>query len=110
MSVAAVSSMAGTPRAIADVVNERARQIEKGFTPAHDDAHECAELVRAAMAHALAASVRTIADLDRATALWPFEPEAFKVEGERESLVVAAAFLIAEIVRRDRVEARKAGR
>jgi hypothetical protein len=79
--------------AIEDVIAERQRQaLEKGYTPEHDDGHKSGELVMAAIAY-----------IDTDEQLWPWGEESFKPRNRRHDLARAAALLIAEIERLDRV-------
>lgn len=121
-------------RALIDIITERQRQVEeKGFSPEHDDRHDRSELALAAAAFCLA----KINDLrktfstemgdgqvavtlqDAAEALWPWntdewEPESWSVftassiAARIRNLVKAAAMIIAEIERLDRITNRKA--
>lgn len=77
---------------ITEIVGERIRQIEKGFTAQHDDQHKDGELARAAACYAM----REISGYH-----WPFE-DRWKPEGQRENLIKAAAMIMAEIERIDR--------
>ncbi|WP_062111086.1 hypothetical protein [Aureimonas sp. AU40] len=102
-----MSPLADTPsltRAARDVLAERRRQIEaEGYTPEHDDTHRLGELARAGAAYAVCTGLRRVGDLDRAMSLWPFEPESFKHQDDRASLVAAGALILAEIERLDRI-------
>lgn len=88
--------------AIEMIQAERARQISKGFDAAHDDQHEGAELVCASDAYLLA---RRGGDEAKAwgEAVWPWDDESFHPKAsEIENIVIAAAFLVAEIERQQR--------
>lgn len=86
--------------AVADVVNERQRQIEaEGRTPEHDDAHAPFDLQNAAAAYALYDT-----HFRDAAQFWPWPFLWFKPKGRRRNLVRAAALLIAEIERTDRLK------
>lgn len=87
-------------QAVMDVAAERRRQIEvEGWTPEHDDAtHLPGEL-------ALAACCYCVADENEAPpAVWPWAPEWWKPKDRRRNMVRAAALLLAEIERHDRME------
>lgn len=101
--------------AIIEIAKERERQIAaEGYSEAHDDAHRHGELAFAAGAHALRA-----ANLNRPKAavlpaqlgpaaiysgdLWPADWGVMKLHDQRRSLVIAAALLVAEIERLDRL-------
>ena len=76
------------------IKSERKRQIEKGFDVAHDDTHINGELAAAAAAYA------QVGCYD----LYPFDnPDKFKENQETmtrvQQLVVAGAFIVAEIER-----------
>lgn len=88
------------------VIAERRRQVDaEGFDAAHDDAHRDGELGYAGGAYALAAGVPP------ATApppCFPWPVEWWKPHGVRRDLVRAAALIIAEGERFDRL--RKKGK
>lgn len=85
---------------IAEVAAERVRQIEvEGWTPEFDDGHRSGELARASVTYALPHDWKAHDD-----SFWPFiNPPKFK--DRRRDLIRAAALLIAEIERLDRMEA-----
>jgi hypothetical protein len=102
-------------KAIDDVIMERQRQIHReGYSTSHDDEHADRELARAGAAYALHYVQRewvfdstpdqyrdsTNSDLD--AACFPDDWE-FKPKDPRRDLVRAAALLIAEIERLDRL-------
>lgn len=87
--------------ALRDVLNERQRQIAQGFTADHDDEHDRGELGYAAACYAMPYLHRQ--DADAPPAMWPFETEAWKPQDYRRNLVRAAALLLAEIERLDRL-------
>lgn len=98
-------------KAIADVIAERQRQIEKeGWTAEHDDNHTENDLARAALAyvgHYVRRSWRFYvnpADYSGAEAPddWPWDGPDWKPTTPRRDLVKAAALIIAEIDRIDR--------
>ena len=96
--------------AIADVIAERRRQIEvEGWTPEHDDTHSGGCLARAASCYALHAGwvmrPRAIGWPDYPPHGWPFDREWWKPKDPRRDLVRAAALIIAEIERLDRLAA-----
>lgn len=98
---------APSPNAIADVANERDRQIIKeGFGHDHDDYYPDGILTAAAISYALIAfqHFKGIPQdaLEKAPAMWPFDKEWWKPKGARRDLVRAAALIIAEIDRVDR--------
>ncbi|MDK4713018.1 hypothetical protein [Rhizobium sp. CNPSo 4039] len=86
-------------KAIADVLDERRRQIDvEGFTADHDDRYENDELVLAAVSYAL---YTTFPD-DIPPRQWPFPLEWWKPKDERRDLVRAAALIVARIEQIDR--------
>ena len=91
-------------RALQDVADERQRQRDaEGWTLDHDDGHKGGELARAGACYALHAGT----NLGGQTPLfWPWAKEWFKPKTARRDLVRAAALIIAEIERGDRLTAR----
>jgi hypothetical protein len=85
--------------ALADIANERLRQIEQeDWTPAHDDQHKAGEMARAAAAYAMAphtpsrvASVRP--------SFWPWGQEWWNPKSTHRNQVRAGALLVAELAR-----------
>ncbi|WP_124647086.1 hypothetical protein [Burkholderia contaminans] len=84
-----------------DVLAERQRQEQQeGATVEQDDTYTEAELPRAAAAYALSASGFSNAiTLD----FWPFSTDWWKPTTPRRNLVKAAALILAEIERIDRI-------
>lgn len=112
-----------TSQAQGDVLRERERQVyEEGWTEDHDDGHDGGELAAAALAY-LGTTVLTRVLISKGRfaadpavhqsmeppSIWPWERHWWKPKDERCDLVRAAALIIAEIERLDRLEARKAG-
>jgi hypothetical protein len=107
-------------QAIDDVLRERARQIDvEHWTPAHDDEHgnrELAEAARSYVEHYVGRQwlIHAYTDgLDRYRAGpspddWPWDERWWKPKEPRRDLVRAAALLIAEIERMDRMEEQRA--
>ena len=89
-------------RALHNVDAERCRlAFTEGYTEDHDDQHVNGELALAAMVYACPAHVyQWLVSND--IRLWPFEGEP-KFKNRRRDLERAAALLIAEIERLDRV-------
>lgn len=93
-----------------DVIAERRRQIEvEGWTPEHDDAHDKGELAGAAATYAAyrshVAPEIVMGDEIIAT-LWPWPGEgSYKPKGRYDDLKRAAALLIAEMDRLNRLTA-----
>lgn len=90
-------------RAWSDVGGERDRQIAlEGWTPAHDDRYVNGELVRAAICYAARSSDVELVQLEE-TSIWPWDAAWWKPTDARRNLVKAAALLLAEIERLDRI-------
>lgn len=90
-------------KAVMDVIAERQRQIKvEGWTLEHDDVYTNNELPRAAACYALTASGWSTPS---AIQLWPdnWDNSALKPTTPRRDLVKAAALILAEIERLDRV-------
>lgn len=105
-NAAIVSVGAGDSQAAADVFAERRRQVEaEGWTLEHDDEHRHGEMAVAAACYAL----NTADDSDGpevrfvGAELWPWADDWWKPKDRRRDLVRAAALLLAEIERLDRV-------
>ena len=91
-------------KAIGDVVAERVRQqVQEGFTDLHDDLCTT-QLRRAAVCYIEAnPDISSTLSLDRPKA-WPWHTSWWKPTDRRRNLIKAAALLIAEIERLDRIE------
>ena len=88
-----------TESIVGEIRDERYRQIsEEGWSPAHDDEHNCNELADAAACYALGQPSQIIEQL------WPWAQEWWKPTDKRRNLVKAGALIVAEIERLDRVE------
>ena len=97
------------PRAWADVLNERTRQVTgEGRTTDHDDSYRWGELARAAACYAAAAGAdddvrpRIEDKTSCPTDLWPWSMSWWKPTSRRRDLVIAGALILAEIERLDR--------
>lgn len=96
----------------ADIAMERRRQIAKGRTPEHDDRHERGEIALAAALYALPYDSGIINQddfirLQMALELgceWSVTPD----RDPRRRLIKAAALIMAEIERRDRISSKEA--
>lgn len=118
----------GVSEAGRDVLAERRRQIEaEGWTPEHDDKHEAGELARAGAYYAIhwigylhpdpisaGEALETAIHSERydwfhkADCLWPWQPTERNTKDPRRDLVRAAALILAEIERLDRLTAARA--
>lgn len=81
-------------RVLDEIAVERKLQIARGYDAAHDDEHTGGEIARAAASFA--------ANDPR---LWPWGALPIHEGGRRETLIKAAALLVAEIERFDRIDA-----
>jgi len=87
--------------ALADVANERNRQIvEEEWGEDHDDFHSGGELAFAGAAYAVVDESPKLA-----VQLWPWAEEFWRPKDRRRNMVRAAALLLAEIDRLDRIAA-----
>ena len=83
---------------IAEIREERGRQIKKGYDAKHDDQHTLGQLADAAAHYATCPWTPTKTE-------WPFDDEATTITDERRkaNLVKAAALILAELERLDRL-------
>lgn len=82
--------------AIVDVINERNRQVVvEGWTAKHDDTHTAGELALAGAVYAVGPALLPF---------WPWDLDWWKPKDRRTDLVRAAALIVAEIERLDRLE------
>lgn len=110
---------------IEEIAAERRRQIVEGVTPEHDDKHEFGDIALAAAAYCCAGTARgrqgdiSVGRLgkqvyirggwfDIVLLLWPWETGWFKPTTPRRNLIKAAALIVAEIERLDRVRCERA--
>ena len=115
-------------RAIHDVIAERQRHLNiEGWSAAHDDEHDNGEMARAAACYAIAGgsddytrhgrnpndppNVKLLREYEnlaftRLRELWPWHWVWWKPKDRRRDLVRAAALIIAEIERLDRLAQR----
>jgi hypothetical protein len=94
-------------KAVDSIIVERQRQIRvEGWTPEHDDTHSAGEMARAAACYAYEAgrtdSQRAI-DAGAPPMAWPWARSWWKSTDRRSDLVKAAALIVAEIERLDRM-------
>jgi hypothetical protein len=95
-------------KAATDVLAERRRQVEvEGWSAEHDDAtHDTGQMAVAAACYALGR--RYVSPKNRFGAtidMWPWPAKWWKPKGKRRNLIRAAALLLAEIERLDRLTA-----
>lgn len=90
-----------------EIAAERARQInEEGWTPEHDDAHAKCEMAVAASCYLLAPSPVGIErewSYPASPPNWPWHHSWWKPNFYRRNLIKAAALVVAEIERWDRL-------
>lgn len=92
-------------KALIDVMNERDRQQnEKGWSPEHDDLYVDGELTAAAACYVLHGGGWQNKVLSPLSVLWPWSTKWWKPTNPRRDLVKAAALILAEIERLDRIE------
>jgi hypothetical protein len=87
---------------IEEIAAERKRQVEvEGWTPEHDDDHDSGQLAEAASCYA-----NPYYPYQHSTTPvgWPWDDEWWKPKDPRSNLIRAAALIVAEIERIDRVE------
>lgn len=108
------AKLGGTPiatqLAACDVLTERARQIEaESCTPERDDQYTSGQLADAASTYAWWARSWNLpyADSTQAPTMWPWAPETWKPQPQRQMLIKAGALILAEIERLDRQKARE---
>lgn len=93
---------------INEIAAERKRQIEQeGWTPEHDDEHKYFEMARAAVCYAFGAYQSIITKKPALHEYWPKEWDKawWKPTTPRRDLIKAAALIVAEIERLDRMAA-----
>ena len=108
---------------IYEITLECQRQIHKeGWTVAHDDEHTDGSLARAAACYAAQASAmqRAQDDVDlatyrgidspRGTFGWPWAAKWWKPKDPRRDLIRAAALIVAEVERLDRLDMNGGGK
>lgn len=103
-----VITAASQSSAARDVLAERRRQIEaEGCTPEHDDEHARFELARAGACYAEYGNWPAHSEVPPNS--WPWPAAWWKPSDYRRNLVKAAALILAEIERLDRLQPTKAG-
>lgn len=103
----------GLDRSARDVIAERFRQVSReGWTAAHDDGHSHGELAKAAASYAYNAAEGDLGrrwNAGQPPVVWPWDRESWKPTDRRRDLVKAAALILAEIERLDRLAASPPG-
>ncbi len=92
-----------------DIQAERERQVnEEGWTSHHDDVHQNGELASAAACYAnpkpRMRRHHTPTGLTKIPEQWPWHRSWWKPKDRRRDLIRAAALIVAEIERLDRLE------
>ena len=89
-----------------EIAAERAKQIARGYDASHDDEHKDESIVQAAVCYAIPHSLRgtmfpstTFWQRVWPWALWHWDPK----KPRREELITAAALIVAEVERLDRL-------
>lgn len=90
-----------TSEAIDLIWTERERQLAKGYDAAHDDARPAGALVDAALCHAI---TRNGKNIGTAKKLWPYAQKFKPAATPKESVLLAASLLLAELERMLRAE------
>ena len=99
-----------------DVLLERKRQIKvEGWSHSHDDNHDAGALAAAGAAYALEASCKLNPYSQQGLEagppeFWTWDTKWWKPKDPRRDLVRAAALIIAEIERMDRIPMYRRGR
>lgn len=94
---------------IEEISAERIRQMNvEGWTTEHDDRHDMGELANAAACYAMTPAGRDYYVADAAMKkvwrwLWPWPLESWRPKDRRRDLIRAAALIVAEIERLDRI-------
>ncbi|MBI6922208.1 hypothetical protein JET68_25815 [Pseudomonas monteilii] len=97
-----------THLAASDVLAERSRQVEaEGYTSERDDQYTSGQLADAASTYAFWARTWNLphAECTLAPTMWPWAPETWKPQSQRQMLIKAGALILAEIERLDRQQA-----
>lgn len=92
-----------TATVLGDIEGERLRQIrQEGWTPEHDDKHDCGELAMAAASYAQQSTEKYQKNKLHPDS-WPWLACWWKPKNPRRDLIRAAALIVAEIERLDRL-------
>ncbi len=91
---------------IDEIAAERKRQIDaEGWTPEHDDEHDEGELAIAASCYASP----VFPEGWQVPFAWPWDRKWWKPKSRRRDLIRAAALIVAEIERLDRITRESGG-
>lgn len=100
-------------KVITDIMEERTRQIfGERWTADHDDNHDTGELAMAGACYARYAFIKNLRGRDDCLSSgtpvdWPWSCECWKQKNPRQDLIRAAALIVAEIDKIDRIEERE---
>lgn len=84
-----------------EILTERNRQIDQeGFSVSSDDEHDCGELADAAACYAIGQPNKVTDHV------WPWPPHWWKPTTRRRNLIKAAALIVAELERLQRIDGR----
>ncbi|MBA6103454.1 hypothetical protein [Pseudomonas monteilii] len=100
----------GTRLVALEVLTERIRQIMvEGYTAEQDDQYTTGQLADAASAYAAWAHTWNLpyVECTHTPALWPWAPETWKSQSQRQMLIKAGALILAELERLDRKQAQE---
>lgn len=93
-----------------EVLTERIRQIMvEGYTEEQDDQYTTGQLADAASVYAAWARTWNLpyAQCTHTPALWPWAPETWKPQSQRQMLIKSGALILAELERLDRQQAQE---
>lgn len=97
-----MEAFAKSQNVLEEVYSERRRQVDReGWAPQHDDEHDEGEMAFAAAAYA---TYQDDPASNYVPGLWPWAAEWWKPTTRRRNLIKAAALIIAEIERLDRLQ------
>lgn len=88
-------------KAVEDVLAERIKQVDKGYTPEHDDDYKDDELTMAAICY-LELGITDGVPANTVATCWPWDVRTFKPRDQRSNLVRGIALAIASLERMDR--------
>jgi hypothetical protein len=91
------------------IAERRQKQIAKGYDAAHDDQHANGEIAMSAAAYCQSAAKPKLYQKKPGAAFtfpmcWPWKPAEFNPKNSKEDLIDAAAMIVAEYERLERLE------
>lgn len=103
MSLTLMDRLPSCAQVLKEIADERLHQLDKGFNAAFDDENNSTgQLADGAAAFLCVYSN----DIEYASDIWPFDAPFKPAESERGNLIKAAAMIVAEIQRLDRIAER----